>query len=139
MILNFASARHYRLELLRLHRGFLTPATQELSDFIHVKVNNRGCVKRQDLRDEQTANNRNPKRLAQLRSCALLNSERERTEKGGHRCHHDRAKTQQTGLVDRFLRSLALFPLSIERKVNHHDRVLLNDPDQQNYSNQSDK
>jgi hypothetical protein len=41
--------------------------------------------------------------------------------------------------VDRFLRTLAFVPFSIQREIDHHDRIFLNDADQQNDSDQRNK
>ena len=40
-------------------------------------------------------------------------------------------KRKQAGLVDRLARALALDPLGLQGEVDHHDRVLLDDADQQ--------
>jgi adenylate kinase family enzyme len=40
-------------------------------------------------------------------------------------------KAQQARLLDRFARALALIALRVECEVDHHDRVLLDDADQQ--------
>ena len=62
-----------------------------------------------------------------------------RAEHRAHRRHHDRTKPQQTSLVDRLERALALVALGLERKIDHHDRVLLDDADQQNDADERDQ
>ena len=58
--------------------------------------------------------------------------QRQRAEHRGHGRHHDRPEAQQAGLIDRLARRLALVALGLEREVDHHDGVLLDDADQQN-------
>ena len=60
-------------------------------------------------------------------------------EQRRHRRHHDRAEAQQARLVDRLLGRLALLALRLEREVDHHDRVLLHDADQQDDADQRDR
>ena len=52
--------------------------------------------------------------------------------------HHDRAEAQQAGFVDRLERALALFALGAQREVDHHDRVLLDDADQEDDADDRD-
>jgi len=52
--------------------------------------------------------------------------------------HHDRPEAQQAGLVDRLERALALLALGLQREVDHHDGVLLDDADQQDDADQGD-
>ena len=47
-------------------------------------------------------------------------------------------ETQQARLIDRFDRPPAFLALRFQRKVDHHDGVLLHDTDQQNDSDQRD-
>ena len=51
--------------------------------------------------------------------------------------HHDRPKTQQARLLDRLVRVESL-PLRLEREIDHHDRVLLHDADQQQHADRGD-
>ena len=55
-----------------------------------------------------------------------------------HRRHHDRPEAQQAGLEDRVARAHACGALGVEREVDHHDRVLLDDADQQDDADQRD-
>ena len=43
--------------------------------------------------------------------------------------HHNRAKTQQTGLENSFLRRQVTVPLGFKRKIDHHNGVFLHDAD----------
>ena len=47
-------------------------------------------------------------------------------------------KRKQAGLVDRLARALALQPLGLQGEVDHHDRVLLDDADQQDHADDRD-
>ena len=69
----------------------------------------------------------------------LLKRQRQRAEQRGQRRHHDRAEAQQAGL--RGSRRAATCPraLRLEREVDHHDRVLLDDADQQHDADQRDR
>src|ERR1700733_11102159 len=89
------------------------------------QVDNRCREKRQHLTDQQSADNANAQWLSQFRSNSASEGERYGAEQRGHRGHHDRTKAQETRLVDRFLRRFILFALCFQRKVNHHDGVLL--------------
>ena len=64
--------------------------------------------------------------------------QRQRAEQRRHRRHQDRAEAQQAGLVDRLARRLAFVALGVEREVDHHDRVLLHDADQQDDADDGD-
>jgi hypothetical protein len=56
------------------------------------------------------------------------------------RRHHDRPEAHQARLADRGVRRLAvaLLRLSVERDVDHHDRVLLDDADQHQEADDGD-
>jgi len=64
--------------------------------------------------------------------------QRDAPEQCRHRGHHDRSEAQQASLIDRLFRPEVLIALGIEREIDHHDRVLFDDPDQQNDSNEGD-
>ena len=65
--------------------------------------------------------------------------QRQRAEQRGQRRHHDRAEAQQAGLHDRLARRHALRALRVEREVDHHDGVLLDDAHQQHDADQRDE
>src|SRR2546429_684662 len=64
--------------------------------------------------------------------------QRERAEQRGRRRQHDRTEAEQAGLVNGGGRRLALAPLHVQRDVGHHDRVLLDDPDEENDPDERD-
>ena len=57
--------------------------------------------------------------------------QRDSAQQRGHGGHHDGAKAQQAGLVDRIGRVQAALPFSFQREVDHHDAVLFHNADQQ--------
>src|SRR5579872_5043496 len=78
-----------------------TMAGNALSDAIKEDIDNRGCVEREDLAQQETAYHRDSERMAQFRSQAGSNRERNPTQQCGHRGHHDGTKAQQARLIDR--------------------------------------
>src|ERR1700726_2804836 len=93
-------------------------------------INHRRRVQGQELRQQQTTDNRDAERAAQLRSGAGPQRQREPAEQRGHRRHHDRPITDQAGLVDRFRRIKISLTLTDQREIDHHDGILLDDADQ---------
>jgi len=55
-----------------------------------------------------------------------------------HGRHHDRAESQQAGIVDCVRGVLSVFSFALHRKVNHHDAVLLHNADQKNNADDCD-
>ena len=54
------------------------------------------------------------------------------------RGHHDGAEPHQTGTQDRLLRRQSLGALDLQCEIDHQDRVLLDDADQQDHADQRD-
>ena len=65
--------------------------------------------------------------------------QRQRAEQRRQRRHQDRPEAQQRRLVDRVDRRHALVALGVEGEVDHHDRVLLDDADQQDDADDGDQ
>jgi hypothetical protein len=103
-----------------------------------IEINNRCRVERQDLRKNQSADDRDAERLAKLRPGTAGKGQRERTEQCSHCCHRDRPEAQECGLVDRLLGLQSLPALGIKGKIDHHDRILFDDADQQDDPDKSD-
>src|SRR5207245_7917950 len=99
----------------------------------------RRGLQRKEVREQQPANNRYAQRSPQFGTGAALQGQRQGPEQRRHRRHHDRSEPQQAGLVNGFFGRQFLFQLRVQRKINHHDRVLLDDADQQNNSDQRDQ
>ncbi len=79
-----------------------------------------------------------PSGFLQLRAGAAPERERDAREQRGHRRHDDRPEPQESGLRDRVLGLLLVAALGVEREVDHHDRVLLDDADEKNDADERD-
>ncbi len=98
---------------------------------VEIEVDDGCGVEGQYLADEQSADDRDAERLAQFGTLAKADRQRHRSKHRRHRRHYDRPKAFEAGLVDRFTRCQAVAALSIEREIDHHDRVLFDDANQQ--------
>src|ERR1700733_6778112 len=103
---------------------------QPLPEIVQIDENHRGRVQRQRLTDDQPADDRDPERVARLRAFAGSERQRQGAEQRGEGRHHDRTKAEKTRLFDRLARTTAP-ALRSERKIDHHDSVLLHDADEQ--------
>ncbi len=103
---------------------------------LHRQVDDRGRIEREQLAQQQAADDGDAERVAQLRAGAALEGERNGAEQGRERGHHDRAEAQQRCLHDRVARREPLVALGFQREVDHHDRVLLHDAHQQHDADQ---
>src|SRR6266851_1180530 len=117
---------------MRLHINMLRLACQPIEE----QINHRRRKQRQHLRHNQPAHNRDAQRPSQLASRARAQRQWETTQQRRHRRHHDRPEPQQTSLIDRLRRRHPLLAFGLQRKVDHHDRILLHNADQQNDSDQ---
>ena len=61
-----------------------------------------------------------------------------RAEYRGESRHQDRPEPQKAGLIDRLARRKPFRALGVKREVDHHDRVLLHDADQQDDADDRD-
>src|SRR5439155_7679186 len=108
------------------------------AEAVEIEVDDRRREQRQQLAQNETADDRDAKRMAQFRSGAGPEHQRQGAEHRRHRRHHDRAETQQRCLIDRLARRLALVALRVEGKIDDHDAVLLDDADQQDDADDRD-
>src|SRR5579864_1135648 len=69
---------------------------------VEVEVDHRRGEKRQQLAEQQSANNGNAQRMTQFRSCASAEGQRHAAEHGRHSGHQDGPETEKTRLIDRF-------------------------------------
>ena len=90
------------------------------------------------MAEGETADNREPQRAAKLRADAGSKHQGQRAEDRRDRGHENWTQAQETSLIDRFPRRQPLFALRIEREVDHHDRVLLDDADQEDDADDAD-
>src|ERR1700733_8879302 len=86
-------------------------------------VDDRGRIEREQLAEQQAADDADAQGMAQFRTSTAAQSQRQAAEQGRHGGHHDRAEAQEAGLVDSFLGGLVLGTLGLQRKVDHHNRV----------------
>ena len=100
------------------------------------QIYHRRRVEREKLRNQQTSDDRDAERTAELRSRPDANGQGQSAQQSRHGRHHDRAKTEKTRLVNRLLRRQSLVAFGHQGKIHHHDPILLNDPDQENNPDQ---
>src|SRR5580698_7852142 len=119
---------------------FVGPGGAEVlaPDTVEEEIDNRSGEEREHLRDEQTADDGDAERGAELRAGAAAECERNSAEERGHRGHHDGTEAQKAGLIDGLFGRHALFALGFESEVDHHDGVLFNDADQKDDSYKRD-
>src|SRR5271165_893069 len=121
----------------RLFDGIADAVPREsLRQPIEPQVDDRGGVEREHLAHQQAAHDGDAQRMPQLRTGSATERQRQAAEQRRHRRHHDGPEPQQAGLVDGFLGLLAFHALGLQREVEHHDRVLLYDADEQDDADQ---
>src|SRR5690242_12700868 len=108
-----------------------TRLREPLPETIEREIDHRRREQRQQLADDEAAEDREAERTTQLVAFAPAEHQRQRREERGERRHQDRPEAQQRRLVDRLARRLLLESLGVDREVDHHDRVLLDDADQE--------
>ena len=101
----------------------------------HVRVDHGRQVERDELREEQASHHHQPQRLPRFAAGAVSDRDRHGAEHRGHRRHHDRPEADQAALIDGLLGRHAA-ALGLEREVDLHDRVLLDDPDQHDHADE---
>ena len=109
---------------------------QPQAEFVQIQVDDRRREQRQRLAHDQAAHHGVAERLAQLRTRAAAERQRQRAEQRRHGGHHDRPEAQQAGLADGVVRRQMLLALRLDGEVHHHDAVFLHDADQQNDADQ---
>ena len=98
---------------------------------IQIEVNDRRGVERQQLTQCQPANHSITEWLAQFRSGAVAERERDACHHRSRRRHHDRTEALQARLSDRVQRRQVLVALRDDSEIDQNDAVLLDDADQQ--------
>ena len=109
-----------------------------MTDAIEEDVDDRRGVEREYLAQKKSANHGNAQRTTELRTHALTQSQRKTRQQCGHGGHHDGAEAQQAGIIDRIRGDLDMLSFSLNRKVDHHDSVLLDNADQENDADDGD-
>src|SRR5690349_12488449 len=133
-------ARSYRLLKTRPKASLSRRAQmREIeSAAVEIDVNDRRRVKGEHLADDQAADNGDAEGPPELGTNARSERQRQSAEQRRQSGHHDRPKAQQAGLINRVTRIFSLVALGLERKVDHHDRILLDDADKKNNPDQRD-
>src|SRR6202166_2051833 len=110
------------------------PVAEALGKAVKREIHNRGREQGQRLAEDQATDNRDAKWLAQFRSRASAQGQRQAAKHGGHGGHKDGAESQQARLINSVNGILAALAFRFERKVDHHNGVLLNNSYQQDDS-----
>ena len=105
---------------------------------VEVQIDHRRGEQRQQLAEHQSADDGDAERLAEFGAGAGAQHQRQRAEDRRHGGHQDRPEPQQAGLIDRLARRQAFDALGLQREIDHHDGVFLDDADQQNDADDGD-
>ena len=105
---------------------------------IEHEIDNRCGVESEELAHDESSNNRDTKRAAQLRTCTCSKRQRQGAEERGHGGHENWAEAQHTRFKDGVFGALATFPFGLKSKIDHHDGILLDDTDKQDNSDDGD-
>src|ERR1035438_470927 len=117
-------------ELVELHDSPLQAVEEEVDD--------RGREQREQLGDQQAADDGDAQGLAEFRAYAHADRQRKAAEQSGHGGHHDGPEAQQAGLIDGFNGRQALVALCLQSKVDHHDGVLFDNAYEQDDADEGD-
>src|SRR5262249_31576228 len=109
-----------------------------LGETIEGEINDRCREQGQDLADQESSNDADSQRVPELGAGAGAEHEGQGAEDRRDRGHEDGAEAQQAGLVDGLAWAQALFALGIDGEVDHEDRVLLDDANEQNDADEGD-
>ena len=121
------------------HAAVIGDAPHPRQQASEAEVDDRRRVQRQELAQQQAADDGHAERPAQFRPGAGTERQRQRAQQGGHGRHHDRPIAQPARLTDGFLGRASLVAFGVQREVHHHDGVLLHDADQQDDADQRDQ
>ena len=84
------------------------------------------------MAEDQATDDGDAQGLAQLSAIAAADGQGNRPEEGCQGGHQDGPEAQQAGAADRFMR-VGAGAARLDREVHHHDGVLLDDADQQQF------
>src|SRR5216683_8245857 len=101
------------------------------AEALHVEIDDRRRVEREQLAQQEATDDRDAERATELGARARPEGQRQRAEERGHRRHEDRPEPLQARPMNGLLRGEAVVALEVERDVDHHDGILLHDPDEQ--------
>src|SRR5690606_27290872 len=117
----------------------LVPPGETIAQPIEEQIDHRRGEQCQQLAEQQAADQHQAQRLAQLGAGTGREHQRDRAEQRGQGGHQDRPEAQQGGAEDGIPRTHSLVPFGLQGEVDHHDRVLLDDADQQNDADRSEE
>jgi hypothetical protein len=101
-----------------------------------VGIDDRREIERHQLRKQQAADNHEPEGLSRFAACPIADRDRDSSQHGRHGGHHNRPEADQAALVNCLHGRQSLLPFRLQRKIDLHDGILLDDSDQHD---QSDK
>src|SRR5277367_1522369 len=99
---------------------------------VHIDVNDRRGEEREHLADDKAADDGDTERLAEFRADAPAEREWQRAEERSHGSHQNGPEAQQASLVDGLQRRSVLLAFELHGKINHENRVFLDDANQKN-------
>src|SRR2546427_3771223 len=97
------------------------------SEAIEREINHRRCEKREDLAEDEAADDRDSERAPQFETGSGTERERYTGKERRHRGHHDRPETEQARLIDRIGGRPTFVLLPLPRQNEHHNSILLFD------------
>jgi hypothetical protein len=116
-----------------LERTYLTG---DAAERLHVDIEHRRHVERQRLRNEQSTHDREAERPASLSSGAPAKCNRQRPDERSQRRHHDRSEANEARIEDRGGGGLSFATAFLDRHVDHHDAVLLDQSDEHDHTDE---
>ena len=112
-------------------RGLAALATHSQPQAIQFEIDHGRRIKRDQLTQEQAADDGDAERTPKFRTCARPKGQRQSAEQRRHGGHQNWTEAQHASFKNGVSRVLALFALRHEREIDHHYGVLLDDPDEQ--------
>jgi len=110
----------------------------ERAESFHVEVNDRCGVKREDLAHDESTDNGDAERLTHFRAVPVAKRKRHGTEKRRERSHENGPKAQEARAKDRILGGRSGLALFSDCEIDHQNRVLFDDADEQNNADECD-
>src|SRR6267378_4300687 len=101
-----------------------------MSDPVEREIDDGRGVERENLAQNQTADDCDSQGTAKLGAHATAERQWQAAEQRGHGGHHDGPEAQKTCFIDGVERRLPFLALGFQREVDHHDGVLFHDADQ---------
>src|SRR5882724_10965113 len=106
---------------------------------VHVEINDGRSEERQELAEDEATDDGNAEWPAKFGADAMANSERKGAEERGHGGHENGAEAKQASFVNGLDRREAFLRFGLNGEIDHEDRVFLDDANEQDDADQSDK